>query len=341
MPARLSVYLPFRPARRFDLAEGHRYVVGRAADCELRLEDDRVSRHHAALRPGGRAEVPWLVDDLGSKNGTAVDGVAVEAGGALAHACWLSFGGLPARFELVGERDRLAGAERDRERRLAGRALEERLDPDLEPPELLARFLDSVLRLAAAERGFVLLARGDGDFEIAAAGGLGAADLVAAEFSGSGGAVERVLATGEAVVVSDAASDPVLGERASVVAGGIRALVGLPLRVQGRLLGVLYADSRRPGADFAELDLEILEALSAHAALALAAGRIDRELKRLAARLAAGPALGAGERDLLRWGIETAWERCLGQADEAPPTRAASTWRGIASVHAAAGGRRS
>jgi GAF domain-containing protein len=48
---------------------------------------------------------------------------------------------------------------------------------------------------------------------------------------------------------------------------------------------LVYADSRKPGASFGELDVEILEALAAHAALAIVMARADRELKGLASRL--------------------------------------------------------
>jgi len=48
-----------------------RVVVGRSSSCELVLTDDTVSRRHAELRiEGGR----WLLRDLGSSNGTWVNG---------------------------------------------------------------------------------------------------------------------------------------------------------------------------------------------------------------------------------------------------------------------------
>ncbi|HVW80102.1 MAG TPA: DUF3662 and FHA domain-containing protein [Mycobacteriales bacterium] len=50
-------------------------LVGRASDCDLRLEDAGVSRHHAEIRySDGRVGVV----DLGSTNGVAVNGKRVE-----------------------------------------------------------------------------------------------------------------------------------------------------------------------------------------------------------------------------------------------------------------------
>ncbi len=54
--------------------EGTELLIGRAADAGLRLTDSGVSRRHAALRrhPDG-----WWLEDLGSTNGTLVNGAEV------------------------------------------------------------------------------------------------------------------------------------------------------------------------------------------------------------------------------------------------------------------------
>lgn len=51
------------------------FVIGRAADCALVLEDDGISRRHAELRSAGSE---WVLVDLGSKNGTFANGVSVR-----------------------------------------------------------------------------------------------------------------------------------------------------------------------------------------------------------------------------------------------------------------------
>ena len=52
-----------------------RLVIGRAADCQVTLPEKAVSRHHAEVfcDPFGR----WWIHDLGSRNGTKVNGVPV------------------------------------------------------------------------------------------------------------------------------------------------------------------------------------------------------------------------------------------------------------------------
>ena len=50
--------------------------VGRHLGCDITLDDERVSRAHLALRPGAE---DWVLADLGSRNGTWVDGAARRA----------------------------------------------------------------------------------------------------------------------------------------------------------------------------------------------------------------------------------------------------------------------
>ncbi len=53
---------------------GRRILVGRAPSADLRLDDPRVSRLHARIE---MRDDGVYVEDLGSRNGTAVDGEAV------------------------------------------------------------------------------------------------------------------------------------------------------------------------------------------------------------------------------------------------------------------------
>ena len=165
---------------------------------------------------------------------------------------------------------------------------------------------------------------------MAARSGLAWEDFRAEEFGGSLGAVQRALATGSPVVSTDVRSDAELGGRASVISTGIRALLCVPVHALDRLIGVMYADSRKLGAAFTELDLEILEALAAQAGLAIAVARLDAELKGLAHRIAETPGADPALRERLAGEVSAVLERSLqvarptsgwagGLAAQAPP----------------------
>jgi pSer/pThr/pTyr-binding forkhead associated (FHA) protein len=64
------------------LTEGRRMVVGpagatigRSRQCDIVLTDPNVSRRHAEIRPRGGS---WVLTDLGSTNGSRVNGRAIE-----------------------------------------------------------------------------------------------------------------------------------------------------------------------------------------------------------------------------------------------------------------------
>ena len=52
-----------------------RVTIGRSRDCDIRLDDPNVSRHHAEIRQEGTTY--WIVD-LGSTNGLEVNGKRVK-----------------------------------------------------------------------------------------------------------------------------------------------------------------------------------------------------------------------------------------------------------------------
>jgi len=78
---------PRLPRLALPAAGAQMLTIGRASACDLMLPDLSVSRHHAELR---RQDDEWLLVDLGSTNGTRLNGwrisgpVAVRAGDRVA-----------------------------------------------------------------------------------------------------------------------------------------------------------------------------------------------------------------------------------------------------------------
>jgi len=73
-PARLVVLLGPLAGLRCELAE--QSTLGRSAGSALALEDSGVSRKHAEIRR--RTDGAWEIEDLGSRNGTRVNGILVR-----------------------------------------------------------------------------------------------------------------------------------------------------------------------------------------------------------------------------------------------------------------------
>lgn len=81
--------------QRVELHEGH-YVVGRHLECDIVISDSNVSRRHAEFVCAGR---DVIVRDLGSTNGTKVNGVLVKGDQLLQHGDVIGFGTAQIRFE--------------------------------------------------------------------------------------------------------------------------------------------------------------------------------------------------------------------------------------------------
>lgn len=90
--------------------------------------------------------------------------------------------------------------------------------------------------------------------------------------------LNAVLQSRSAVLVLDARTDPALAERQSVVLSGLRSAVCVPMAVQDRLYGLVYADNCRRPVAFGEDDLEVLSVFAREGALALDSTRAREQL---------------------------------------------------------------
>jgi hypothetical protein len=93
-----------RQQRALLIYAGRRLVVGprgatlgRSRDCEIVIDDANVSRRHAELRPRGGA---WVVSDLGSTNGTRVNGRTIHGPEVVRHGDEIEVGSSVITFEL-------------------------------------------------------------------------------------------------------------------------------------------------------------------------------------------------------------------------------------------------
>ncbi|HEY4556183.1 MAG TPA: FHA domain-containing protein [Lysobacter sp.] len=268
MQARLIAYPPDDAALPRWLAPGDRLRIGRTAECDLVIDDPSVSRLHAELVHDDGA---WRLRDLGSKNGCFVDGM-ITHGQALPSNCWIRLGDVHCEFAQFEPAQADAIRSREQQRRARSAVLTQQVAAAPRFESLLDDVLQGVLELSGCSRGFLLLAR-DGDYLVRASAGLGLPAPSRDEFTGSVGAVERTLAGRRPVVVNQVENEPWLSGRASVIGGGLRSLVCLPLLDRDKVLGAVYADRRGHGEPITEVDLELLQAFAETATLWLLAGR--------------------------------------------------------------------
>lgn len=267
MPARLTAYLPNAAAWCL-LRPGPSIIIGRAPDCGFQVDHPSVSRRHAEL---AWLAPHWHLRDLESKNGTFVDATRVQAA-TLGDRVWFRIADIACELVAMTEGEADVATSRLSLRRASSAMMLEGLGRQTSLPDMLQETIRSIVELAGCERGFLLLAD-KGGVSVAAIHDLDPSTLRDKSFRGSVGAAQRAMEGRQAVVVNESRFDAELAGRRSVIAGGLRTLVCIPLLAGNECIGLAYADSSQPGALITTMDLDLLRAFSERAALWIAARR--------------------------------------------------------------------
>ena len=76
--------------------DGDLVTIGRQASCTIVIADNNISRVHARFRTSDNG---WTIEDLGSTNGTKVNGVLITEPTLLSHGQLIALGSLQLHFE--------------------------------------------------------------------------------------------------------------------------------------------------------------------------------------------------------------------------------------------------
>lgn len=141
------------------------------------------------------------------------------------------------------------------------------ISSDFDLTRRLSNVLDTVMQVMDAERGFVLVREeGSQKLRVSVAREMGQ-DLAAS--SPSMGIAGKAAIDGEPVMMTDRMSDQEFGMRESIIVQRITSAMAVPLKIEDRVLGSIYVDTRRPGAAFNEEDLELFVSLAGQSAMAI------------------------------------------------------------------------
>ena len=275
-------------------------VVGRAAVCDLAIDDPSISRRHARFRIHGDH---CVVTDLGGRNGTFLDGDQISEaevnGGAT-----VVLGRFPLRVEynspaatLLSDSHTLLSSPHTLFRRVdgeteTGAGAEPSANPDglvlllseisrqlvrWRPlPEILERIVSVVFDTIAVERAFLLLIDdATGELTPHVARRRDGAAMEQPTLSRT--VVRKVIDDRVAVLASDAAVETRFASARSVQDGHIRSFMCAPLWNQNVVIGVLYVDNPHT-AQLSAADLDILQALSSYAAVAIEQSRLSARI---------------------------------------------------------------
>jgi len=276
---------------RFIPLDAERISLGRSSAAELSFPDDNgLSRQHLALERDGDG---WALRDLGSKNGTMLNGakitgrIPLKSGDRItAGHLILVYDGVPSKAskpvvvfdhrEDAGENStsstvitHLEGVIKSDGGIVEAQLLAashvsalvragNELAGNRPLPELFRFILDLAIQAVKADRGVLMTAEGD-NLVIQANQGEG--------FRISTAVRDRVLNSGLSVLVRDTSIDDALRDRRSIVEQNIRTLMAVPLQTRDKIIGIIYVDSPSLLREFTKDDLNLLTVMANVAAI--------------------------------------------------------------------------
>ncbi|MCC6361920.1 MAG: SpoIIE family protein phosphatase [Bryobacterales bacterium] len=270
-------------------------TVGRCPTCELSFpQDPELSRKHMQFAYDGSH---WTVRDLGSTNGTRINGTPLQRAHTLRPGDCVAASQMTLQFR---ERETASQTVMFEASRMDVKApgtvaiqlkdvLESSAQPSTSPEiakqwvsplqalirvgrelavrrpleEMFPVILDLALEAVSAERGVLLVLEGERLVEKASRGG---------EFRISTAVRDQVMNDRQSLMIQSVAEAPGFKERKSIVIQGVRSLMAVPLQTDERVIGLLYVDALNYLRRFKNDDLNLLTVMANVAAI-----RIERE----------------------------------------------------------------
>jgi phosphoserine phosphatase RsbU/P len=268
-----------------------RLSLGRSATADLSFPDDAgLSRQHLALERDGEG---WTVLDLGSKNGTSLNGARIDTRTALKSGDKIAAGHLVLVYDgtapdapkpvvifdahsdsspkaidstVVTTLDGLLrnGTQAAAQQQIAASHISalvragNELAGNRPLPELFPFILDLTIEAVQADRGVLMTVEHD---QLLVRANRGEAFRISSAIR------DRVLNSGLSVLVRDTSLDDALRDRRSIVEQNVRTLMAVPLQTREKITGLIYVDSPSLRREFTKDDLNLLTVMANVAAI--------------------------------------------------------------------------
>ena len=140
----------------------------------------------------------------------------------------------------------------------------------LELDHVLEDVMDTVIRLTGAERAYLMLSdKNTGELNLSVARNWDRENIADNDAMFSRSIVNQALKEGQAVLATNAQADDRFQNVKSIVNNNLRSILCIPLTLQGRAIGALYADNRITQDVFRHEQIPLLTAFGTQAAIAI------------------------------------------------------------------------
>lgn len=275
------------------LEAGRTMILGRDPNCDLIFNEPDISAHHMRLEVHQNGV---RVTDLDSKNGVFVNNRRVKQ--AFLRQGDVVRMGVSVVFRLEsGQRHTriirdvptqttrflhkmdtrtidLGRESADRLRRMV--EISHLLHGETDPKRLLTYVLDVVTEIFRPDRAYIVMVDDEGRIkpEVFREPGNLAQQPISSTI------IRYAMRERTAVLTEDAISDSRFRDGRSIVIGGIRAAMCVPLETGGNVIGAIYLDSTGKPGRFSPQDLKILNAIAKQAGTALQRAQLLEQLER-------------------------------------------------------------
>ncbi len=268
-------------------------TLGRSRERDVPLGEKCISRHHVTLECRRRH---FFVRDEGSQNGTWLQGVRIEPGieTELRPGDVLKVGSFEISVQRLEEPAETTDAHTAVETGHSETNLDastfarliQALNEELDPDRLLMIVVDTAIRTTEAERGFLVVLHADGksnpelrdNYEVRVGRNFVGETLADPLSAISKTIVNDCLTDGEARLTVNAQDDERFSALQSVEDLRLRSVLCVPLRVAGKIEGVLYLDNRLQQHAFDDNDKSLLIVLADISGVAIRNVRLMQDL---------------------------------------------------------------
>ena len=294
--AEVTIYSPlFSPFRQ--PLQGDTVSIGRASDCSIPIKDRYLSRKHAEIIAVGDA---WMLKDLGSANGTYLNGARVERNEPLRTGDRIRLGDTEIVFETSGvSTDRFIAVadqgqgtsptiaipvdtipdkpeEQDVARLQTLTLLARELIEDRPMDELFGFITDRIMEHLHPSRAAIALLGADGrSFTKVEVRRQDDADL--SELTISHTLLASVVEEKKALAFMDVSVDEKLRSAQSIIMQGIHSILCAPMLIGDSVVGVLYVDYLFTQRSISEEDVRLVAQIARFAAIKLETTRLREE----------------------------------------------------------------
>ncbi len=304
----LYLTAPGMPAQKF-LLDRPVTTIGRSSMNDLPIGDKMLSRQHARILRDGNGGL--TIEDLGSRNGTYVNGERLVSIRPLKSGDRITVGAVTLKVESESTTrvriDELAGDDHaldntilkasaellrqpsETDPRLPAEQLSKLIESlrvvneltiellrDISVDELLKFLMDKVFETLVPDRGVVLL-RSPTSGELVPAVVRVAEGISAEDIRLSKTLVASVVEKRNGLLLMDTANGSGVSLSESIRLSGIKSVLAAPLENEGEVVGLIYVDCRMGHRSFEEADLRLLTSLANVAAAKIQNARLMAE----------------------------------------------------------------